>query len=223
MSTVKKRVKVKEYENLSDSNIEKVISLLESQKPITKKEACEILNISYNTTRLATIIENYKSRKAYEKTRKEQNRGKPASQDELQSIIQMYLQGTSVADIARDLFRSPAFVKGTVDRFGVPTKLPYEQRVKPAILPDECIAETFNPGQYAWSAVYHGPCEIVSEVTNIDYLQKYNSRCYKIYVYEPIDEIIDLYPNIKKGGYYAFSLAYNLGSLEHLIQYGIKL
>lgn len=52
-----KRVKVKEGEKLTPSNIEKVIGLLEIEKPISKKDACELLNISYNTTRLARIIE----------------------------------------------------------------------------------------------------------------------------------------------------------------------
>ena len=36
-----------EHEKLEDSNIEHVITLLNAVPPITKKEACEILNISY--------------------------------------------------------------------------------------------------------------------------------------------------------------------------------
>jgi len=56
----KGRVKAKEHENLSEANIKKVIELLEAEKPITKKEACEVLNISYNTTRLSKIIEEFK-------------------------------------------------------------------------------------------------------------------------------------------------------------------
>ena len=43
---IKKRVKVKEHENLSNLNIRPVISLLEAEIPITKKIACELLNIS---------------------------------------------------------------------------------------------------------------------------------------------------------------------------------
>ena len=39
------RVKKREYEKLTSSNIDHVISLLEADKPITKKEACAILNI----------------------------------------------------------------------------------------------------------------------------------------------------------------------------------
>ena len=38
-------VKKKAHENLTDESISKVISLLRQDSPITKKEACEILNI----------------------------------------------------------------------------------------------------------------------------------------------------------------------------------
>ena len=39
-------VKVKAGEDLSDSNVKRVIGLLEAEKPVTKKEACKVLNIS---------------------------------------------------------------------------------------------------------------------------------------------------------------------------------
>jgi hypothetical protein len=44
-------VRKKREEKLSEANINKVIELLAAEKPITKKEACEILHIAYNTTR----------------------------------------------------------------------------------------------------------------------------------------------------------------------------
>ena len=52
-------VKKKAHENLTDESISKVISLLRQDSPITKKEACEILNIRYNTTRLQNIIDDF--------------------------------------------------------------------------------------------------------------------------------------------------------------------
>ena len=45
-------IRKKKEEQLSETNINKVIDLLSADKPITKKEACGILNIAYNTTRL---------------------------------------------------------------------------------------------------------------------------------------------------------------------------
>ena len=54
-----RRIKKKESENLSDTNIRKVINLLSGSSPITKKEACGILNIAYNTARLQRIIDEF--------------------------------------------------------------------------------------------------------------------------------------------------------------------
>ncbi len=42
---VKKRIKQKEHENLSDANVQKVADLLTGEKPITKKDACSILGL----------------------------------------------------------------------------------------------------------------------------------------------------------------------------------
>ena len=55
-----------EEELMTDANIAKVIRLLEPTeegvKPITKKDACQILGMAYNTTRLGTIIEQFKAK-----------------------------------------------------------------------------------------------------------------------------------------------------------------
>ena len=49
---ISRGVKKKSHEKLDSANIQRVIDLLEQDEPITKKEACEMLNIRYNTTRL---------------------------------------------------------------------------------------------------------------------------------------------------------------------------
>ena len=59
-------IKKKSYEKLDSKNVQRVIDALDSEKPITKKEACEMLNISYNTTRLNKIIENHHEEQAYD-------------------------------------------------------------------------------------------------------------------------------------------------------------
>ena len=120
---VKGRVKAKEHENLTEANIKKVIELLSAEKPISKKDACEILNISYNTTRLAKIIEEYKEGEAELQRRRAANRGKPASPYEIQAVIEGYLDGDSIADISKRIFRSPTFVKEVIEQVGVPQKV----------------------------------------------------------------------------------------------------
>ena len=53
----KRGVKKQDHERLDDATIGRVVSLLGAEKPITKKAACETLNISYNTARLKKIID----------------------------------------------------------------------------------------------------------------------------------------------------------------------
>ena len=87
-----KMIKKKAHEKLSDDNIQKVIGLLRQESPITKKEACEILNIRYNTTRLQKIIDDWKDTQEFRARRKAMNKGKPASRDEIKSVAQMYVE-----------------------------------------------------------------------------------------------------------------------------------
>ena len=66
-------IKKKSYEKLSDSNIKYVAGLLSGDSPITKKEACNILNISYNTTRLNAILESYERKTTFQKKQRSKN------------------------------------------------------------------------------------------------------------------------------------------------------
>ena len=59
-----RKTKNSDDEKLDAQNLEKVIALLEPTegKPISKKDACAMLCIAYNTTRLGTLIEKYKEK-----------------------------------------------------------------------------------------------------------------------------------------------------------------
>ena len=105
-----RRVKKKSHEKLTDTNVQHVLELLKDDNPITKKEACSILNISYNTTRLTNIIDEYLERLDYKNKRKAQNKGKPAREDEIKRVIEDYLDGDSIIEIAAHIFRSPSFL-----------------------------------------------------------------------------------------------------------------
>ena len=210
-------MKKREHEKLTQENIQHVMNLLSGERPITKKEACEILNISYNTTRLNNILDDFLERKEYRAKRKAQLKGKRATKEEIKDAIQSYLRGESVSEISQSMYRSAGFVKGILNRVGVPTRpAAVADRQGCAFLPDECIAEEFNPGEIVWSAFNHAPALVEKEAEEIDYVEKYSSKCYYIYVFEHTEELI-------KGGYYAASLAYDLGKLTHLEEYGINL
>ena len=232
------RLKKKSHEKLTAQNIQHVISLLNptssQKKPITKREACSILNISYNTTRLDKIIEDYHEQREYRSRRVSQNRGRPARPDEIQDIVKEYLSGENVSNIAKGLYRSPAFVKSILEKIGVPqrpTKI--EGRKQEYYLPEQCVADSFEEGEIVWSATHHAPAVIDKKLTKehqdsraglqtVDYVSKYGSDCYSIYVRQkPNTE--DMWEMPETGGFYAFSLGYDLGKLKHLEEYGVDL
>ena len=217
------KVKKKEHEKLSAANINHVIELLNQKKPITKKEACSILNITYNTTRLARIIEEHEEHEAFVASRKAANRGKRATNTEISQVVTDYLTGESISEIAKSLFRSPGFVKSIVEKVGVPQRPTGEDKAKFDFIPDSCISETFEPGEIVWSAKYHRTAVIRKEWRNMDYEDMYSSKCYRIAVIEPVDSSDSPFPYVQTGGFNAYALAYDLGKLSHLKQYGISL
>ena len=235
---MKRGLKKKSHEKLTAQNIQHVISLLNptssQTKPITKREACSILNISYNTTRLDKIIQDYHEQKEYRSRRVSQNRGRPARPDEIQDIVKEYLSGENISNIAKGLYRSPAFVKSLLEKIGVPQRpTKVEGRKQEYYLPEQCVADDFEKGEIVWSATHHAPAVIDKKLTKehqdsraglqtVDYVSKYGSDCYSIYVRQkPNTE--DMWEMPETGGFYAFSLGYDLGKLKHLEEYGVDL
>lgn len=230
-----KKVQKKDHEKLTQTNIAHVISLLEADKPITKKAACEILNISYNTTRLSKIIEEYKAEKAYTEERRAKNRGKPASEFEIQTIVEQYLGGDNVSEIAKRLYRPSTFVQTIIERIGVPTRPVGDDKHREDLLPEKCVAEEFREGEIVWSAKFHRPAKIICEITldylkarpgmaDRDYLKEDGSRMYLIYVMERVEnEVMPVFSRVEHGGHFSYAFAYKIGKLEHLKQYGINL
>ena len=190
-----------------------------------------MLNIAYNTTRLQRIIDDYQDKIEYREVRKKQNRGRGATNEEIREAVERYLSGDSIAEIAKGLFRSSGFVRSLIERVGVP-KVERESGI--SILPESCIGESFAPGEIVWSAVYQKPARVDYELSvdyqaekagfsDVNYEKKYGSKCYAIYLMEEVREEADKWANIDKGGYAAYSLAYDLGKLSHLEKYGVDL
>ena len=208
---------------------------MDGSKPITKNEACDILNISYNTTRLQKIIDDHEEHKAYTKKRKASLRGRPASNAEIATACTDFLQGDTVSDIAKRLFRSTGFVKNILAKVGIPERPSNrEERLAPHYYPDECLSEDYSVGEIAWSAQYHAPVKILRELTSkymedkpglvdIDYEKSYMCPCYQVYIREKTDSENTYFANITDGGFNAYVPAYELCKLEHLIKYGVNL
>jgi len=232
-------IRTKDYENITDANVQKVIDLLDADSPITKKEACEILNIRYNTTRLQKIIDDYLEVSAYRDQRKSQNRGKGATRAEITQVIEEYLDGHTISDISKRMYRSPAFCKAILERVGVPPKLTKEElskcyKHKYAMLPEECVKYKFEVGEVVWAVRENKVATIKREWTipwqdtmdgiiNTDYESKYGCPYYSLHVHDPVDMSKTLFPWATVTGYSSGSLAYDLGSLRHLEKYGVNL
>jgi transposase len=197
------RTKKRDYEKLTEANISHVIELLEAEKPITKKQACEILNITYNTTRLANIIKEHKEDIEYKARRKAEKKGTGATEDEIKYVAQSYIDGDNVSDIAKGIFRSPSFVRGIIERLGIPKK--YAQTdydgIRNSVLPDQCVSDTFEEGEIVWARKKNYPAIVIREHIECTDLSE------------------TLFPQLEFAGGYHSCMAYDIGSLRHLEKY----
>ena len=199
-----------ETELMTDANIAKVIRLLDPQeegkKPITKKDACAILGMSYNTTRLGTIIEEYKQKQTRISERKSQLRGKPATQEEKVYIISEYLSGETVDAISKMTYRSSRFIKDILEGNSVPIRVPGSTYFNPELIPDGAVRDRFKIGEVVYSARYDSTARIDSEQKT----EKYGF-VYRIWL---------LADKWKQSAYQEAS---ELASLEHLREMGVRI
>jgi hypothetical protein len=198
-----------EDELMTDANIARVIRLLEpaeeGTKPITKKDACQILGMSYNTTRLGTIIQQYKDKQARDKKFRAEKRGKPLTNDELTYIIGEYLTGEPIDGISKSIYRSPGFVKQVLEDYSVPIRVPGHSYFSPQLIPEGAVRDRFKVGEVVYSARYDTLAKITSE--------KQDPKHGWIYS-------LWLRGNWQQN---AYQPAYELASLEHLREVGVTI
>ena len=224
-------IKKKAHEKLDDKNIQRVINALNGEKPITKKEACEMLHINYNTPRLSKIIKNYREERAYRQKRMDKNRGKVATEDEKREIISQYLTGMSITAIAKVMYRSTPFIKSFIDNTGVPTRVAEGEEF---IVPDECVKEEFKIGEWVWFNDNHPNArggkagKIIEDITSSAKMaQAQECKCYKIHYWTPIewkdDFWVPWWPGYRRWKSWTCKLSYEIGSIQHLIdEYGLN-
>lgn len=198
-----------EEELMTDANISKVIRLLEPEegtKAITKKDACQMLGMAYNTTRLGTIIEEFKKKQARNAERRAEKRGKPVTDDERVYIIGEYLSGEPVDAISKSTYRSPAFVKNVLEANAVPIRVPGSSYFKPQLIPEGAMRDRFKIGEIVYSARYDSTARIDSE--------KFTEKHGWVYGIWLLNE---------KWLQSAYQEAAELASLEHLRELGVKI
>lgn len=202
MATRKTRA---EIERLDDASMEKVIAALGADKPCTKKAACEMLAIAYNTTRLAKLIEDYQKKKAREAERRAALRGKPATQDEIVFVIQEYLEGSTIDAITKSTFRPANFVKHILEKYSVPIRATSHDYFKPELIPEGAMRDRFQVGEKVYSARYDSMAAIEAEQSH-----KSEGWVYRIWLLS------------ERWLEYAYQPANELASLEHLRTLGVK-
>jgi hypothetical protein len=190
---MKTGIRKKEGEDLSHNKIEEIINLLNLDKPITKKDACAMLNIAYNTTRLNKIIDAHNEQKAYDERRRKELRSAPLSIEDISYIISSYLEESNISLIAEQTHRSSAVIKRVLERYNIPLRTSSVTYHNPLFLSDESIADEYTKDDLVYSARYDQPCYIS---------RKFNNEVYKIWLI--------------KDEQYAFQPYYELGDLRRL-------
>ena len=184
------RIRKKADEQLSEQNIERVLELLEAEKPITKKDACAMLHIAYNTTRLNKIVEAHKAMLSQRIEMRKRFRNKPLDKAELKNIISSYLAGDSLSDIANDTFRSIALIKRTLTKYHIPLRNSSIDYWNPVEVPIEAMQDDYIKDDLVFSARYNQPASI---------MKKIKEEVYRIWLYkdqqfalQPFYELSDL-------------------------------
>jgi hypothetical protein len=199
-----------ETELMTPANISRVIRLLEPTeegvKPITKKDACQILGMAYNTTRLGTIIEDFKKSQARDAERRAALRGKPATQEDVVYIISEYLNGETVDYISKRTYRSPTFIKRVLEDNAVPIRVPGATYFKPQLVPEGAVRDRFKIDEVVYSARYDSLARIDTETKT----EKYG-YIYRVWLMS--DKWLQA----------ANQEAYELASLEHLREIGVRI
>ncbi|CAL9973450.1 helicase [Vibrio phage D260] len=175
----------------------------------TKRAQCDALGIKYNTSRLDKLLDEEEERRAHRKEMMKKMRKKAVTPTEKANMVQEYLQTKPVGAIAESYYRTTQTVKRVLEEAGV-LGLVFQESpnpLKPALVPDDCMSETFAIGQKVWVPGYRCLGEVVNEYTD----QPSGVNAYRVYLLEA-----SLHRNV------IFSAA-DLGSLEHLKELGVNI
>lgn len=192
-------VKLKAYEQVTPENIRKVLALLEAGG--TKREACTILSITYNTSRLQRILDEYVRRDKVEKELRARKRGTPVELEEALQIIKEYLETASVDAVSKAFYRSRDSINRVLDTYGAKLYGNKGSYFNPSYLPDQCVVSELQEGQYVWAARYNMLAKVRKEET-------------------PGVYVIRVYGKYSRDSYQEID---NLGSLKHLEDLGLDL
>ena len=144
----------KDGELLDKTNFLRVIAGLAQEKPITKKLACEMLNITYNTTRLGKLIIEFEENEAVTKKMRAKLKGVPLTPQELVNIAESYLTGSPISSISDFTYRSTAIIKKAIKELDIPERDANADYNHPPLINLEAIKEEYVPDDLVYAARY---------------------------------------------------------------------
>jgi hypothetical protein len=166
-------IRIKNGEDFSATKIEEVIGALNKDKPITKKDACAMLGMAYNTARLNKIIEEHDERKTYHERRRKELKKIPLTTEDYSFIVSSYLEEANLTIIAETTHRSLTVIKRVLERFNIPLRSTSTSYQNPIYLADDSISEEYAKDDLVYSSRYDEPAYIC---------KKLNKEAYRIWL-----------------------------------------
>ncbi len=194
-------------ENLSRENLRKVAALLSDEKPITKKLACEMLGINYNTARLDKLITQHKESEERRGRLKAAKQGTPLTKEEYNEIANEYLQGAPIAQIAESLYRGVSAIKNAIDEMALPLRKTGFVYQSPELIPEGAMKDAFDLGEVVWSVKYQS----LATIEKLAQVNKDWGNVYRVWLKSDDQK------------QYAYQPAFELASLKHLNNFGVVL
>jgi len=166
---MKRGIRVKEGEDLSEAKIAEVIELLHRDKPVTKKEACSMLHIAYNVARLNKIIEHHNEVIEFRARRKKELRNEPITDQEVSDILSSYLATGNLSEISESTFRSASVIKRVLNKYNVPLRDSQYDYFHPPLLEEDSIQNDYAKDDLVYSARYTQPAKVSKKLTEDTY------------------------------------------------------
>jgi hypothetical protein len=162
-------IRQQEGEDFSPAKVAEIISLLDAEKPITKKDACAKLGMAYNTGRLSKIIDTYKEEQAYHEKRRKELRKQPLTTEDYSYIVSSYLEEANLTIIAETTHRSLTVIKRVLERFNIPLRSSATSYQNPIYLADNSISQEYAKDDLVYSARYDEPAYVCKKLTDETY------------------------------------------------------
>ena len=189
----------KVYNNITEEHYLKAIEWLEGGG--TKVGACDILGVKSNSV-MSRLVEEYLDKKEVDRVQRSRKRKLAVSKDEVVIWITDYINGFGLQELSDTHFRSTDVIREHLEKNGAMLRTHGKiDPLHPPLMPDQCISESFEDGQYVWSAKYGCIAQIKGKYKNAYRIQVLGNGLQEQSYQSPVE----------------------LGCLKHLEELGVNL